>query len=200
VGGGPNTAAGPSARRGGPLDKQTEFIGAELLIGIPEHHVRIVGGGHASQTDLWALMRAPIGLVSVAVEAKAGESFDDAFPDWLHGAPTTSGKPARLAELQRILNLTEEQAHRCRYQLRHRAAAAIIEANRFKIGNAFFLVQSFASSPTGEIDYKCFGEQLGAQLMPGRIMDAGLRDGVRLWLAWLSSTPADDATVRAAIA
>jgi hypothetical protein len=110
------------------LDKQTEFIGAELLIGIPEHHVRIVGGGHASQTDLWALMRAPIGLVSVAVEAKAGESFDDAFPDWLHGAPTTSGKPARLAELQRILNLTEEQAHRCRYQLLHRAAAAIIEA------------------------------------------------------------------------
>jgi hypothetical protein len=68
------------------------------------------------------------------------------------------------------------------------------------IGIAFFLVQSFASCPTGVIDYKCFGEQLGAQLLPGRIMVGGLRDGVRLWLAWLSSTPADDATVRAAIA
>ncbi len=58
----------------GLLDTHEAFRGATLLLGIPEHQVPLDGGGHASQTDFWALLDAPIGVTSVAVEAKAGEN------------------------------------------------------------------------------------------------------------------------------
>jgi hypothetical protein len=146
------------------------------------------------------MIHAPVGSVSVAVESKAGETFDELVPHWLQGRSERSGKPKRLAELLRILSLTEEQAHRCRYQLLHRPAAAIIEARRFGLSNAVLLIQSFATDPVSEADYACFGEQLGVDAAPGQITDAGLRDGVRLWLGWVSSVTAGDQTVRAAIA
>jgi len=52
------------------LDSHSKSNGAALLIGIPEHQVALEGGRHASQTDLWALLSADAGLVSMAVEAK----------------------------------------------------------------------------------------------------------------------------------
>src|SRR5438105_13788719 len=54
------------------LDSHPQFRGATLLLAIPEHKVQLDGGGHDSQNDLWALLRAPVGLLSVTVEAKAG--------------------------------------------------------------------------------------------------------------------------------
>src|SRR5687768_16820125 len=50
------------------LDQSDELRGAQLLIGIPEHQVSLEGGGHASQTDLWAMLQtASHGFVSMAV-------------------------------------------------------------------------------------------------------------------------------------
>jgi hypothetical protein len=67
---------------------------ARVLIALPEHQVRLDGGGHASQTDLWVLLDAPaVGLVSMAVEAKAGEPLDKMVSEWSKGAPSGSGKP-----------------------------------------------------------------------------------------------------------
>src|SRR5689334_2269939 len=87
------------------LDLHSQLAGAVLLIGIPEHQVQFDGGGHASQTDLWALLRAPVGLVSMSVEAKAGEGFDRTVAAWLADAKPTSGKPARFAQLKSILGI-----------------------------------------------------------------------------------------------
>src|SRR5947207_11246123 len=56
------------------LDSSPTFSGSALLLAVPEHQVVLKGGGHASQTDLWALLRGPLGLISMAVEAKAGEA------------------------------------------------------------------------------------------------------------------------------
>jgi hypothetical protein len=69
------------------LDRNTNFQGASLLLGVPEHQVHVPGRGHASQTDLSALIDTPIGVCSMAIEAKAGESFDEIVRDWL---PNTS--------------------------------------------------------------------------------------------------------------
>lgn len=49
------------------LDNTPEFVGAQLLLGIPEHKVPLDGGGHASQTDLWALLATRQGTVSMAI-------------------------------------------------------------------------------------------------------------------------------------
>src|SRR5689334_19327954 len=68
------------------LDAYDQFRGASLLLGLPEHQVLLDGGAHLSQTDLWLLLDSPIGVTSVAVEAKAGESFDQTVSDWLKDA------------------------------------------------------------------------------------------------------------------
>src|SRR6188474_3313853 len=101
------------------LDSHSQFEGASLVIGIPEHQVQFDGGGHASQTDLWALLRGPIGLVSMSVEAKAGEGFDRTIASWLADAKPSSGKPARLAQLKSMLGIAGELPGTLRYQLLH---------------------------------------------------------------------------------
>jgi hypothetical protein len=181
------------------LDGVPSFAGASLLLGVPEHQVVLDGGGHASQTDLWVLLGTIGGVVSAAIEAKAGEVFDRPVPEWLRSASEQSGKPARLKQLCRILGITDVQAQRCRYQLLHRPSAAILEAHRFGLHRAMFLVMSFVPDPKGFADYACFAEQLGIQGRENALVSAGVRDGVELWIGWLSAQTADEKTVRAAV-
>lgn len=185
------------------LDSTPEFKGASLLLGIPEHQVELTGGGHASQTDLWLLLGTESGVVSVAVEAKAGEPFDKPVPQWLSEGNERSGRPARLQQLCDVLGITHDQALRCRYQLLHRAVVPILEAKRFNLRRALFLVHSFEADPTGEprsfADYACFADQLGATPHRNAISHVGPRNGIDLWIAWISSEPANDETVRRAV-
>jgi hypothetical protein len=58
------------------LDAEPYFAGCSLALGVPEHQVALDGGGHPSQPDLWAPLTTGDGLVSVAIEAKAGEPFE----------------------------------------------------------------------------------------------------------------------------
>lgn len=183
------------------LDRCEDLRDAHLLFGIPEHQVVLEGGGHASQTDLWALLRTPVGLVSMAVEGKAGEGFGQRVDEWLKDASPRSGKPRRLAQLCRILALSEDRAHGCVYQLLHRSAAAILEAQRFGIDRAVLLVHSFLPEGHGSMtDFKAFGEQLGVHLAENEIVSAGVRDSVQLLVGCITSAPATDAQVRAAVA
>lgn len=172
------------------LDTRPEFAGARLLLGIPEHKVQLDGGGHPSQTDLWGLLATRQGTVSMAVEGKAGEPFGEQVSQWLAGAPPASGKPARLRQLCSLLGITEDQARTCRYQLLHRTAAAILEAQRFGVPHGLLLVHSFSPHPDGFSDFSHFAEQLEAEVADNQVAPAGRRGGVDLWLAWVSSSPA----------
>ncbi len=197
--------AAKEAERGLPpdvaraMDAVPELAGASLLLGLPEHQVELVGGGHASQTDLWALLRAGDRLISLAVEAKAGEPFDKLVAEWLKDASEGSGKPARLDQLCSLLQITHQQAEGCRYQLLHRPASAMLEAVRFGASDAVLLVQSFARSPDAFTDFSHFAQQLGATAREDAIVPAGERGGVRLWLGWLWSSVADVTVLRAAV-
>lgn len=181
------------------LDTVPSLAGAELLIGIPEHRSDLDGGGHGSQTDLWALLATGKHLISIAVEGKAGEKFDKPVHRWLDDASSRSGKPARLRQLCSVLGITEQQALRCRYQLLHRASVAILEARRFHLRRAVFLVQSFVADTESFGDFDCFAQQLGTRATEDAIAYIGERGGVELWMGWLSSKPADEHAVRAAI-
>lgn len=50
------------------------------------------------------------------------------------------------------------------------------------------------------LDFVHWAGQPGVEVGENRIVSAGARGGVTLWLAWLTCAPADDRTVRAAVA
>jgi hypothetical protein len=181
------------------LDSQSEFRGASLLLGLPEHQVELEGGGHASQTDFWALLSAPIGIVSTAVEAKAGEPFDKRVSEWLSERTAKSGKPKRLEQLCTVLAIDQANAMDCRYQLVHRPVAAILEAKRFNLKTALFLVQAFAKNAESFKDYEHWARLFGVQPGENTLHRAGALSGIELWIGWVGADPAADATVRAAV-
>lgn len=181
------------------LDSYGSFSGATLLFGIPEHQVSLKGGGHASQNDLWALLRGPVGLISMAVEAKAGEAFDKTIDEWLAAAKPKSGKPARLKQLREVLGVQTELPGTLRYQLLHRAASAVLEAERFAAPDALLLVQSFASDPNSVTAFSQFGGVLGCRCSTGMIVGGPTLGGVRLHLAWLDCGPSDPTDLAAAV-
>ncbi len=183
----------------GLLDTHEAFRGATLLLGIPEHQVPLDGGGHASQTDFWALLDAPIGVTSVAVEAKAGENFDQPVGKWLADASPNSGKPARLRQLCSLLNIAEVDAGGCRYQLLHRPVTALLEAQRFRLGCALFLVHAFGENDDSLSDYRHWARLLGVEAEANTVSQVGIRGGVDFWIAWLGASSASDATVRTAV-
>ena len=181
------------------LDASDAFKGASLLLGLPEHQVALDGGGHASQTDLWALFSAPAGVVSVSIEAKAGEPFAETVETWLLGAKASSGKPARLKQLCKLWGVSESAVQQCRYQLMHRPAVAVLEAKRFGLKTALFLVHAFGDNESSLTDYATWRRALGIDTLHNGLQRAGEYDGVTLWTAWVSSASASEAMVRAAL-
>jgi hypothetical protein len=100
------------------------------------------GGSRASQTDLFALARSGSDLISIAVEGKVAEAFDTTVGEWLDRRAAEQAKRGRtrqpsaqtrkrLAFLCELLQLEEGDILDLRYQLLHRTAAAILEAQRF---------------------------------------------------------------------
>lgn len=175
------------------VDSFPELRGAHLLIGIPEHKVAFEGGGHPSQNDLWALLRVGDALVSVAVEAKAGEKLDDLVGDWLAKAEERSRKPERLTALKKRLAIPDVDVSGIRYQLLHRTASALKEAERFGAKWAVMLVQSFnrAADEESYRDFLRFGEVMTAQVEEGKVVRSARTTAVPLVLGWVSSQAAD---------
>lgn len=139
-------------------------------------------------------------MVSVAIEAKAGEGFDRTVGEWLSAAPVSSGKPARLEQLRRLLALPADRpADQLRYQLLHRAASAILEARRWGATAAMLLIQSFSTHPESETAFSAFGEQLGCNCGPGRIVCANRNLEIPLYLGWLQCDVADDSLAASAL-
>jgi Domain of unknown function (DUF6946) len=65
----------------------------------------------------------PGGLVSIAVEGKAGEPFGPPISEWLRD--DSVGKRVRLDALCKVLGLVSEADSLLRYQLLHRSASAM---------------------------------------------------------------------------
>jgi hypothetical protein len=183
------------------LDATPELRGAALVIGLPEHQVSFEGGGHASQNDLWALLRRDNDFISMTVEAKAGEKLDDLVKDWLMKKKRGSRKPERLAALQTRLGIAGRDVSEIRYQLLHRTASALKEAERFRASIAVVLVQTFnrEADKVSWDDCCRFGEMLGAKVCEGGFSLATTGVGMPLYIGWVSSPPADQDRLRSAV-
>jgi hypothetical protein len=165
------------AKAGKPF---SEFV--PLLI-LPEHKVALPGRSTASQSDLWILAKTGRELVSITVEGKVSESFNKPVEDWLRKDST--GKHARLAFLIKTLGISDSFDKSIRYQLLHRTASAILEAERFLASQAMMIVHSF--SPTNEWfdDFAAFAGLFGITPKVNSVFTARIPCGIPLHLAWI---------------
>ena len=165
---------------------------AEMLLGIPEHPTNLPGGGYPSYTDLFVLAKCSDGLITMAVEGKVRETFGEVIDKWLHRDENDANRRVRLEGLCGILDLEVADVLGLRYQLLHRTAAALIEADRFSASTAVMLVHSFSPEQEGLGDTVAFGTAMGVSVESGQLVDVGMRSGHRLPLGWLTSPVRED--------
>ncbi len=188
------------------LNRHPALADPQLLIGVVEHRVVLDTPRTPSQNDLWCVLGTSSGNVSVAVEGKAGEDFDRSLAEWLGSTPTQA-KRRRLAFLSDVLGIQEQPSLAFRYQLFHRAASAILEADRWRLQKALLLVQSFAESPTSWTDYTSFASLLGIAAErntvcgPASTQIRGRCSGtdIALYMAWVDCPLATDEIAAAAV-
>jgi hypothetical protein len=132
-----------------------------------------------------------------SLEGKVNEPFDRLVSEWLEapqkdGTPgPNSGRKTRLTQLCDQLELEEEVAKPLRYQLLHRTAAALIEAQRFTARHALMLVHSFSPTDTWFADYAAVANALGVEVTaPDSMVSVRERQGVALYLGWVKGEPA----------
>lgn len=154
----------------------------ELLMAIPEHKVPLPGGRKESQNDVFALVRAGDRTVSVAVEGKVDEPFGPTVGDWLANA--SDGKRDRMAFLCETLGLTAPIPDEVHYQLLHRTASAVIEAQRFKTDAASMLVHSFSPTRMWFDAFVKFVGLYGRGVEAGELVEVTLPSGMPLFLGW----------------
>lgn len=157
------------------------LAGAELLLALPEHETPLRGRGKASQSDVFALAITPGGeQIAIAVEGKVEEPFGDkTVAAWRENG--SSNKEERLAQLCALLDLTDDEALAgLRYQLLHRTAAAVLEAQRFGARHALMLVHSFSSTDSRFEDYAALARVLGADPATDAVVRARTVSGVEL--------------------
>jgi hypothetical protein len=160
--------------------------GLNFLAGFPEHKVDLPGGARASQNDLFVLADSPEGLTAIMVEGKVEEPFGPFVSEWLENA--SEGKRQRMAYLLNLLSLPESAVHNIRYQLLHRTASAIIEAQRYHCTATVMLVHSFSSTRASFDDYSAFVKLFSATAVANAVVGPVRTSPIPLHLAWLSDS------------
>lgn len=161
------------------------FQDTEFLFGIPEHKVELPGNGSESQNDIFLLAKSGNELISIAVEGKVSEPFSNHIvSEWLVDA--SDNKMVRLEGLASILGLLTKKLLPIKYQLVHRTASALLEADRFCARNALMLVHSFSQEHKWFEDYAAFASLYGKNVTPNSIVHAGGINGKQLYLGWVT--------------
>ena len=156
---------------------------AEPLLIFPEWKVALPGGPRPSQNDIWVLAKSQSDLVSIAVEGKVEEPFDKTVGEWK--ADASRGKETRLSYLAEVLGLSEPILDSVRYQLLHRTASAVIEAERFGARHAVMLVHSFSPNNQWFYDFAAFVSLFGQTAEVDRLVTTTASKALPLHLGWV---------------
>jgi hypothetical protein len=161
---------------------------AELLIAIPEHKVSLGDAGRESQTDVFALVKSKNKTIAVAVEGKVDESFGPTIKDWY--VEPSPGKQQRLTFLCKQIGVTfkptDDHLH---YQLFHRTASAVLEAERCKTDAAAMIVHSFSPEDKWFDAYAAFLGLFDLPASPGELVSKSLPSGRTLYFGWAKGDP-----------
>jgi len=161
---------------------QSALAGVELLLAIPEYKVPLEGHGKPSQSDVFVLAKNHANeLITIVIEGKVSETFGPTVGQWYE--PETKGKRLRLAGLKKTLGLEEIPNH-IRYQLVHRTASSVIEAERFGAEIAVMIVHSFSDEDAGYDDYSEFLVLFGAKAAQDQLVFLTDVNGVSLYCGW----------------
>ena len=139
------------------------IVGAEILLALPELEGGPTAVGRPAHADGPHDPRAHTGRFAGrhrGLEGKVDEPFGDLVGDGGRRAPSP-GRRSGSAFLLRLLELGHVDPDGLRYQLLHRTAAALIEANRFGAECAVMLVQPFSPEHRSWSDFVAFAEALG---------------------------------------
>lgn len=167
-----------------------------LLFAVAEHKVPLAGQGPDSQSDVWALIRTSAGTLSMTVEAKAKETFgENTLQEWLvarEGRDSGPNRQKRWDYIREHLPEPTESFMQVRYQILHRCAASVIEARRFGLQHAAFIVQAFQAPARSFNEYGTFCKALGIPAARGTITEGPSVDGVSLSVGWTDCQSATD--------
>ena len=167
-------------------DEVAEILGTafgmfDLLMAIPEHKTTLPGGSRDSQSDVFALIRHETGLATCTIEGKVDEPFGPIVAEWLEDA--SPGKKQRLEYICQLLGLKEVPAG-VHYQLLHRTASALVEADRLHANDAAMIVHSFSPEQRWFDAYERFCTVLGCSAEVGRPAVITVPSGKRLVVGW----------------
>ena len=168
------------------LDQAEEYEGATLIDAWLERETKLPWGkGRPTQTDLLAVLGIEDGLAILGIEAKVKESFGPLVSEWLGDGG--DNRRARLEGLCGLFGLDPDAVGHLRYQLFHRVAGSVLEAQRYRARHAAMLVQSFCPDRTGHADFVAFAVAAGfGAVAPGAISVAREVSGVSLRLGWVA--------------
>jgi hypothetical protein len=151
------------------------------------------GKGKPSQNDAWVLARGTQGLISIAVEGKAGEPFDKQVGAWLLAGKSRENRQARLDGICALLGSPAPDPT-LRYQLFHRGASAVIEAKRWGAPTAVLMVHAFGDAVDLR-DVEKFCEYLDANRVANDLFQVSSCSGISFFIGWARSAPATDAAI-----
>lgn len=168
------------------LDQDPLWRSATMLDGFFERQVDLKTRGFPSQADLVVLSRLDSGLGVIAVEGKVREPFGKIVRDW----NTSNGREERLASLCRAIGADRTKVNSLRYQLFHRAASALFEAERYGAQHALMLVHSFSEAGDSLSDFQAFCRVVGfGEVGKGQISAPRRCGDVDMQLGWVSDKP-----------
>jgi len=125
-------------------------------------------------------------LLPIMVEGKVSETFGEKVERW-KGENPSEGKRKRLKHLLELLNLLEEDTLNIRYQLLHRTASAIKEAQEMNTANALILVHSFSPESKWFVDYAEFVRLFNLLPEKDAVIGPVVINRVNLYFAWVTS-------------
>lgn len=155
---------------------------APLMV-IPEWQTALPGGQRNSQSDALLIASHANGLVAAAVEGKVDESFGPTVAEWRNEA--SGGKTRRLVFLCERLGISGDPGD-LHYQLLHRTASALIEAERFHAAHAAMIVHSFSPERRWFDAFSRFAERLGGVPDVGVPIAVNVPGAMPLVLGWAS--------------
>ena len=159
----------------------------KFALGLPEYRTPLPGRGWPSQSDIFVVARTKKELICLTVEGKVDEEFGQLTSEWL--GERLPNKRERLAGLCKLLRVSQKQVANIRYQLLHRTAAALIEAERFYANTAIMLVHSFSQEHKWFEDYQAFIGLFGKSSEPNSVTYIGRKNGIALYTAWVVGEP-----------
>jgi hypothetical protein len=186
--------------------RSTAYERPELLVAIAEHKVVFDGTGGDSQCDVWALLKTPVGTLSMSVEAKAREGFGDghqALGDWLLAGDSErslQNRQSRWDSIRKNLPPAEgaDGYPEVAYQLLHRCAAAVKEAERFGLQHAAFVVQAFGSPDESFQQFARMCHVMGVSAERDRLHVAAV-GAISLGVGWADCCNASDEQIAALV-